>query len=140
VLRALVVALVIALAPSARAREFPVVPKPIILRLTGSFAPDRDAARAHSPDVIGLRVGDDVRWLAIDRVDTVSGDPPLSGRAVLGMLAPLQSTLTAVGASGLRERLASTPMGASLTVEGLVDRGSQTLLLRDVRTDGSPSP
>jgi hypothetical protein len=139
VLRAIVAAIVVAFAVSTSAREFPVVPKPIILRLTGAFAPDRDAARARSQDVIGLRIGDDARWLAIDRVVT-EGDHPLSGRAVLDMLAPLQTTLMAVGASELRRRLASVPVGTRLTVEGLVDRGSQTLLLREVRPDEPPSP
>jgi hypothetical protein len=132
VLRAIVIALLVACCAPATAREFAVIPQPILLRLTGRLLLDRAAARAARPDVVGLRIGDGARWCAIDRAVTV-GDHPLSGRAVLNMLAPFQDDLIVVGAADLRERLASMPSGAAVTIEGLVDRGSRTYLLRDVQ-------
>jgi hypothetical protein len=132
VFRAIVAAIVIASCVPATAREFPVIPEPIILRLTGRIALDRAAARADRPDVVGLRIGDDARWLAIDQAITLRAHP-LSGRAVLDLLAPFQSSVLVVGATELRQRLASAPAGAQLSVEGLLDRGSRTFLLRKVQ-------
>jgi hypothetical protein len=137
VFRAIVAAVVIASCMTAAAREFPIVPQPILLRLTGRIALDRAAARAERPDVVGLRMGDDVRWMAVDQAVTLN-DHTLSGRAVLNMLAPFQSILVVVGAAELRERLASAPANALLSIEGLVDRGSRTFLLRDVH-EGAPT-
>jgi hypothetical protein len=138
VFRTIVAAVVIASCVPATAREFPVIPQPIVLRLTGRMALDRAAARAERPDVVGLRLGDDTRWLAVDQAVTVH-DHPLSGRAVLDILAPFQSSVIAVGAKELRERLAMAPAGARVSVEGLLDRGSRTLLLREVQTGEPPS-
>ncbi len=135
--RAIAAAVVIASCVPASSREFPVIPEPIILRLTGRLALDRAAARAERPDVVGLRIGDDMRWMAIDQAVTLR-DHTLSGRAVLNLLAPFQSSVVVVGAKELRERLASAPAGAQLSIEGLVDRGSRTFLLREVQ-GGEPT-
>jgi hypothetical protein len=138
-LRALVAAIVVASCVAATAREFPVVPQPIILELRGRLAPDRNAARAQSPDVVGLQIGDDTRWMAVDRAVTLR-DHPLSGRAVLDMLAPFQTSVSVAGATDLRDRLARAPVDTPVTIEGLLDRGSRTLLLREVQAGEPRSP
>jgi hypothetical protein len=138
-LRAIVAAVIVTCCVPASAREFPVIPQPLVLRLRGRIAPERAAARAQSPDVVGLRLGDQTRWLAVDEAVTVP-DHALSGRAVLNLLQPFQSTLVVAGARDLRARLAEASFGEILTVEGVVDRGSRTYLLRDVQLPRSPSP
>jgi hypothetical protein len=135
--RSLVVAVVVACAATAGARELiPVIPQPIVLRLTGHLELDRDAARAKSRDVVELRSRTESRWLAVDRAVTLDAYSP-TGRAVLDMLAPFQSRLEVAGAGDLRTRLLEAPAGEIVTVEGVVDRGSRTYLLRDVQL-GAP--
>jgi hypothetical protein len=131
----LVLSTVLSAAGPARASEIPGIPRaqPLILRLEGRFASDRDAALANGRDVLSIRIADRDRWLTVDRATTVSGDHPLNGRDVLNLLAPLQPNLIVVGAQSLRDRLTSAPDGEPVRLEGLVDRGSRTLLLRDVQ-------
>jgi hypothetical protein len=138
-LRAIVAAVVVTSCAPAMAREFPVIPQPLVLRLRGRIAPARAAARAQSPDVVGLRLGNETRWLAVDEAVTVP-DHALSGRGVLDSLQPFQSTLVVAGASDLRARLAEASIGEIVTVEGVVDRGSRTYLLRDVQMPRPSTP
>jgi hypothetical protein len=117
--------------------DLPVAPQPIILRLAGHFAPDREQAGASGTDVVLLRIDDVERWFAAVRARTL-GDHPLDGRDVLATLAPVRPNLTAVGSAELRRRLRDAPVGVPVEVEGLVNRGSRTYLLRDVVVDAPP--
>jgi hypothetical protein len=132
--RATIAAIVLSAVAVATAREFPVVPRPIILRLTGRIASSQATARAQRPDVVGLQIDGESRWIAIDRAVT-TGDHAISGRAVLDMLGPFATTVLAVGDAQLKRRLVDAPDGTPVTVEGLVDRSARTYLLRTVQMD-----
>jgi len=126
---------------SARADAPPGAPRqPIILRLEGHFTADRATARVEGVDAIEIRVGDVERWFAVDSARNMNAMVTVSGRAVLAALAPIQPTLTAVGDARLRQRLSDSPAGAAIRVEGLVDRGSRTYLLREVADAMPPKP
>jgi len=126
------VALAMATLAGARAPSGLGIRQPVVLRLEGHFTATRNDARTQGTDAVSIRLGDNERWFAVDTARTVGGDPPVSGRAVLGMLAPLQPTLLAVGDAALRRRLEEAPIGTAVRLEGLVDRGSRTYLLREV--------
>jgi hypothetical protein len=124
----------LACATGAIARDLPMVDvaPPLLLRLEGRFVADREQA-AERADAVSLRIGDRDRWFAATSARTIGGDHPLSGRAVLNLLAPLEPHLIVVGDAELRERLQSAvEAGAGVVVEGLLNRGSRTYLLRDV--------
>jgi hypothetical protein len=130
--------LALAAAVPAAAREPDLVlPKPIILRLLGHFAPDRERAQAEGVDAVMIAVDDVQRWFAVDRARTI-GDHALDGRDVLALLAPTTPNLIAVGADDLRRRLRDAPPGTPVEIEGLVERGSHTYLLRRA-TVGAPA-
>jgi hypothetical protein len=128
-----VVLLAGALGPAAAADwpGFPV-PRPLVLRLSGHFAHDRAAARAEGADAVSMRLDGEVRWFASERARTL-GDYPLDGRDVLALVAPMYPNLVLVGPKALRERLLDATIGEAVELEGLLDRGSRVLLLRDVR-------
>jgi hypothetical protein len=136
----LVLSAVASAAGPARASEIPAVPRtqPLILRLEGRFASDRGGALANGRDVLSIRIADRDRWLTVDRATTVSGDHPLNGRDVLNLLAPLQPNLIIVGTQSLRDRLATAADGVPVSLEGLVETGSRTLLLRDAQVKTGP--
>jgi len=138
--RALAILLLLAVT-IARADAPPGAPRqPIILRLEGHFTVDRATARVEGVDAIEIRVGDVERWFAVDSARNMNAIGTVSGRAVLAALAPIQPTLTAVGDARLRHRLSDSPAGAAIRVEGLVDRGSRTYLLREVADAMPPKP
>jgi hypothetical protein len=138
--RALAILLLLAVT-IARADAPPGAPRqPIILRLEGHFTADRATARVEGVDAIEIRVGDVERWFAVDSARNMNAMGTVSGRAVLAALAPMQPTLTAVGDARLRQRLSDSPAGAAIRVEGLVDRGSRTYLLREVADAMPPKP
>ena len=117
------------------------VRKPILLRLEGRFAPDREQASARGANAVQFRLAETDRWFSAEIARTFGGDPPLSGPDVLALLAPLGSSLKVVGDERLRHWLADAPLGVGIRVEGLVDRGSQTYLLRNVTPyDAVPLP
>jgi hypothetical protein len=125
----------------ARADTPPGAPRqPIILRLEGHFTADHATARVEGVDAIEIRVGDVERWFAVDSARNMNALGTVSGRAVLAALAAVEPTLTAVGDARLRQRLADSPTGAAIRVEGLVDRGSHTYLLREVAYAMPPKP
>lgn len=137
--RATIAAVVLGAVAVATAREFPVIPRPIILQLTGRIGRSQAAARAQRPDVVGLQIDADSRWIAIDGAVT-EGDHAISGRAVLDMLGPFATTMLVAGDKQMKHRLRDAPDGTPVTVEGLVDRSSRTYLLRHVQTGESPPP
>jgi hypothetical protein len=120
---------------TAMAERFPsetVVRLPLVLRLQGIFAVDREHARAYGADAVSMRIGDDRRWFSAIETRTVGGDPAVSGRTVLNALAPYDPNLLVLGPDDLRARLAAIPPGIPVRVEGLVDRAARTYLLREV--------
>jgi hypothetical protein len=140
-LRAFAAAVVLLCAGSSRAHQPPgiAVNPPLVLRLEGRFAEDRARAHARGADAVSVRVGGAERWFSAEKARTVGGDQALDGRSVLAMLAPIHPNLIAVGSRDLRERLAAAPAGTPVAVEGLVNRGSHTFLLRDVTVGTSPA-
>jgi hypothetical protein len=139
-LRVLAAASILLGAWSASAGPLPTIAvhPPLVLRLEGRFAQDREQARARGADAVSLRVGDRERWFSAEKARTVGPDQTLDGRSVLAMLAPIHPNLIAVGSPDLRDRLAAAPAGTPVELEGLVNRGSRTFLLRDV-TVGPPT-
>ena len=135
----LVIAFCVVATSAAAIEPTPTVPRarPLQLRLKGTFEPTRDAAR-RAPDAITVALGDRTRWFAVDEARTVGGDQPLFGRDVLAALAPLQPpTLRAVGPPELRGPLDDAADGAHVDMEGIVDAGAHTYLLRKVAV-GAP--
>jgi hypothetical protein len=139
--RALAAAALLVAAATSDGREpmLPDIGPPLILRMEGRFAADRQHA-ADRADAVSIQVGERERWLAATKVRTVGADHTLSGRAVLNMLAPYEPNLLAVGREDLRLALTTAPEGAPVTVEGLLNRGSRTFLLREVVIGTPPSP
>jgi hypothetical protein len=131
--RALAIAVLLGVGGASVAREPPLTDTgpPLILRLEGRFAADRQHA-AQRADAVSIRVGDRERWFAATTARTVGGDQPLSGRAVLNALAPFQPNLLAFGREDLRLALETASEGTPVTVEGVVSTGSRTFLLREV--------
>ncbi len=123
----------------ATAREFPIIPQPIILRLTGRITRSQAGARAQRPDVVGLQIDGDSRFVAIDQAITTN-DRTISGRAVLDMLGPFATTMLVAGDKVMKRRLLDAADGTPVTVEGLVDRSSRTYLLRHVQAGEPPPP
>ena len=125
---------------SASAGHLPTiaVTPPLVLRLEGRFTEDREHARARGADAVSVRRGDGERWFSAEKARTVGGDQTLDGRSVLAMLAPIHPNLIAVGSAALRDRLAAAPAGLPVALEGLVNRGSRTFLLRDVVVGTAP--
>jgi len=140
--RVLAVLALIVFSGSAVAGELPpVVRRPIILQLEGFFAADRASAQLRGADAVLVRVASSERWFSAVRARTVGGDQPLDGRDVLARLAPIQPNLNAVGARDLCERLAGATDGTPVAIEGLIDLGSHSYLLRSVGVgDATPPP
>lgn len=117
-------------AVTARAPD-PRIVRPIILELQGRFTTSREDAAAGGADAVTIRVGDRTRWFSATTARTLS-DAPVSGRTVLSALTPIEPNLFARGGADLVHRLADTPDGVEVRMEGMVDRGSRTYLLRAV--------
>ena len=130
----------VAFAIAARAGDLPRlnVGPPLLLRLEGSFAPDRAHAVATGPDAVRMSIAGHDRWFSARVARTVGGDQPVSGRAVLNALAPYQTSMRVVGSADLVRRFDDAPDGAPMSVEGLVDIGSRYYLLRSVVIGSTP--
>lgn len=112
---------------------------PLILRLDGVIATDRDEARRIGFTVVSFGVlggAPDTRiWLAVEDARTIGGDNALLGKDVLDALAGYRPTLFLAGAKTLVTRVTALAPGTPVRLDGLVDRGARTFLLRDVATD-----
>ena len=139
-MRTAFIALVLCCAPASGGQLRPDVSirPPIVLRFEGSFAADRERARADGADAVGMRIGENRRWFSARDVRTVGGDPGVSARTILNALAPYDEILV-VGDASLRQRLAEASPGTRVRVDGLIDAGARTYLLRDVVVVG-PAP
>ena len=138
--RAIAIAVLLVAAGASLARQPPLIDAgpPLILRLEGRFAADREHASDRA-DAVSIRVGERERWFAATKARTVGGDQAISGRAVLNSLAPFQPNLLALGREDLRLALETASEGSPVTFEGLVDTSARTMLLREVVV-GTPPP
>ena len=112
----------------------PNVGPPLILRLDGLIAESREGAVGKGFSIVSLAFsGDDTRrWLAVKDARTVGGDNYLDGKDVLNILAPFDQSLLVVGPADLVGRVRDASAGKPLRIEGLVDTGGRTYLLRSV--------
>jgi len=125
-------------ATSAAAQDIPVpspnVGPPLILRLDGIIAASREGAVGKGFAIVsfGFSRSETRRWLAVKDARTVGGDNYLDGKDVLNILAPFDSDLLVVGPAELVGRVRDARAGTALRIEGLVDTGGRTYLLRSV--------
>jgi hypothetical protein len=114
----------------------PNVGPPLILRLDGVIEPSKEATRGVGFTAVSFGfLGEeqtDPRWLAVTDARTVSGDHPLLGKDVLNILAPFTPNLYVTAPPELMKRFRDLPPGTPVRLEGLVDRGARTYLLRSV--------
>lgn len=138
-MRAALLALVIACGTANAERFQPDVSRqqPIVLRLEGTFAVDREHARAGNFDAIAMRFGDELRWFSARNVRTVGGDPPVSARTIMNALAPYAEVMV-VGDATLRRRLIDAAIGTPIRVDGIIVGSSRNYLLRDVAVGSVP--
>jgi len=112
---------------------FPSVGPALLLRLKGVIQTTSPAARKYGFTVASLGfAGTDAaeRWLGVTDARTVGGDNPVNGKDVLAALSPFTPNLLVMGPPDLVARLSALPAGTTVTIEGLVDRGSRTYYLR----------
>jgi hypothetical protein len=114
----------------------PNVGPPLILRLDGVIVDSREAAAGKGFSVVSLAFfrSETRRWLAVKDARTVGGDNYLDGKDVLNILAPFDPNLLVVGPANLVARVRDAPAGTALRIEGLVDTGGRTYLLRSVES------
>jgi len=134
VLAGLAVAM-LARTPTTGTEPLPVpMQPPILLRLDAVIHPTADAARGKGFTAVSIAFpGHGIearRWLAVEDARTVGPDQPLDGKDVLNAVAPLQPNLLVQGSDSLRAPLLSAPPGTKVRMEGIVNRGSRTYLLR----------
>jgi hypothetical protein len=114
----------------------PNVGPPLLLRLDGVIATSKEATRGVGFDAVSFGIlGDDTgerRWLAVTDARTVGGDHPLLGKDVLDILAPFTPSLFITGPPELVRRVRDLSPGTPVRLEGLVNRGSRTYLLRQI--------
>ena len=112
----------------------PNVGPPLILRLDGIIADSKEAAAGKGFAVESLAFSGSAtrRWLAVNDARTIGGDNYLDGKDVLNILAPFDPNLLLVGPPDLVARVRDIPAGTPFRLEGLVDTGGRTYLLRSV--------
>ena len=117
---------------------FPNAGPPLLLRLVGVIETAQDRARGKGFTVvpIGFYGSDARRWIGVEEARTFGGDQPLDGKDVLAIVAPFTPNFIVAGAESVVSRLRDAPAGSSVRVEGLVDLGSRTYLLRNVTVTG----
>lgn len=114
----------------------PNVAPPLLLRLDGVIEPSKEATRGVGFTAVSFgflgKEAPERRWLAVTDARTVGGDHPLLGKDVLDTLAPFTPNLLVTGPPELVRQLADLPSGTSVRIEGLVNRGSRTYLIRQI--------
>jgi hypothetical protein len=108
---------------------------PIVLQLDGAFASTRDLARVAGADAVEMRIGDRTRWFRTDRARTLGANAPL-GRDLLAAVAPLHPNLRVLGSRSQLAPLADAADGVLVALEGVIDVGAGTYLLRRVSLAG----
>jgi hypothetical protein len=114
----------------------------LLLRLEGVLTTDRAAAdeagfTATSFAFLGHGPEAD-RWLGVTDARTVGGDVPVLGKDVLDAVAPFNPNFIASGDADQVKALLALPPGTAIRIEGLVDRGSRTFLLRSFEERARP--
>jgi hypothetical protein len=110
--------------------------KPLLLRLEGDLHANLAQAREKSPDVatLGFLDGDGgKKFLGIEKARTIGADQGTFAKDVLNDLKPFDPNLLLTGPGDLLERIRNAPVGTRVVLEGLLDRGQHTYLLRDVQ-------
>ncbi len=106
----------------------------LLLRLDGVLTTDRAVANTAGFTVASfafLGHGKDAdRLIGVTEARTVGGDVPADGVDVLDAVAPFDPNFLASGAPALVTDLLAVPSGTAIRIEGLVDRGSRTFLIR----------
>ena len=129
----------LAMAVARADQPWPLIAPPIILRLEGSFHATADAARKEGFAVLSVAFScqEGVQlWFAVDDARTLGPDMPLSGKDVLGDMAPLWPNLVIAGPPVMVESVVRFPDGARIRMEALVRRGSRISYLQSV----APAP
>lgn len=116
---------------------------PILLRLDGVIGTDRTAAKAAGFTVTSFQFlqhgRDDDRVIGVNDARTVGGDVGVLGKDVLEAVAPFDPNFIATGPAPLVRDLLAVPSGTAIRIEGMVDRGSRTFLIRSFeRRDPAP--
>lgn len=106
----------------------------LLLRLDGVLTTDRAVAETAGFTVASfafLGHGKDAdRLIGVTEARTVGGDVPADGVNVLDAVAPFTPNFLASGAPAMVKDLLDLPSGTAIRIEGLVDRGSRTFLIR----------
>jgi hypothetical protein len=112
----------------------PNVGPPLILRLDGVVTDSREGASGKGFAVVSFAFArsETRRWFAVKDARTIGGDNYLDGKDVLNILAPFDSNLQVVGPAELVGKVRDAPVGTALRIEGLVDTGGRTYLVRSV--------
>jgi hypothetical protein len=106
----------------------------LLLRLEGVLTTNRaDAEKAGftATSFAFLGHGKDAdRWLGVTDARTVGGDVPVLGKDVLDAVAPFDPSFITTGDPNQVTSLLALPPGTAIRIEGLVDRGSRTFMIR----------
>lgn len=115
----------------------------LLLRLDGVLTRDEAAAARVGFTVASfgfLGHGADAdRWLGVTDARTVGGDVAVDGKDVLNAVAPFTPSFLASGAPEQVKALLAVPSGTAIRIEGLVDRGSRTFLVRSFERRDAPA-
>lgn len=132
----------VALTSAATEIPAPRLGPALLLRLDGVLASDRAAAAKVGFTVTSftfLRHGPEAdRWLGVTDAQTVGGDVPADGKEVLDAVAPFTPNFIASGDDSHLKDLLALPSGTAIRIEGLVDRGSRTFLIRSFEKRDPP--
>jgi hypothetical protein len=132
----------VALTVSATELPLPRLGPALLLRLDGVLTTDRAAAdkagfTATSFQFLG-HGADANRWLGVTDARTVGGDVPADGKDVLDAVAPFTPNFIGSGDEKQLKALLALPSGTAIRIEGLVDRGSRSFLLRSFEPREQP--
>ena len=106
----------------------------LLLRLDGIITTDRAVAEKAGYTVASFAFlghgAEADRLLGVTEARTVGGDVAASGQDVLNAVAPFTPNFLASGSPAMVKALLALPDGTAVRIEGLVDRGSRTFLVR----------
>jgi hypothetical protein len=129
--------LLLALAPAGHAGPFSGRRlSPLILEIDGVIAADRDAAAkigftTASFGVLGQP--EDLRiWIGVNEARTVGRDTAVNGKDILDDMSAYQPNFLLAGSKAQVAQLTELPTGSAVRIQGAVDRGARTFLLRSV--------
>lgn len=112
----------------------------LIVRLEGRVVPDAKAANRGGGDGLSLSFpgpGPSVRWLSVTQIAPF-GANPAERHQLLNALRPRNPSLVIAGPESLVDRARVAPVGARITMEGLLDQGSGKYTVSIVEVRGEP--